>query len=123
LLLAFSVYSPQIGYCQSLNYLAGFFLLFLETEQEAFWMLVTTIHDFMPENMYDTTMEGAHLDQWVLMMFIEEKLPLVWEKFQGSMVPDKLPAISLVTSHWFLTLFINILPIETVLRIWDCFFV
>lgn len=112
LLLAFSVYSPQIGYCQSLNYLAGFFLLFLETEQEAFWMLVTTIHDFMPENMYDATMEGAHLDQRVLMLFIKEKLPLVWEKFQVPPMSNKLPPITLVTSHWFLTLFINILPIE-----------
>jgi hypothetical protein len=67
ILLAFSIHSPQIGYCQSLNYLAGFFLLFVDSEEEAFWMLVTTVHDFMPENVYDVTMEGANIDQSVLM--------------------------------------------------------
>ncbi|GES87436.1 growth hormone-regulated TBC protein 1 [Rhizophagus clarus] len=39
------------------------------------------------------------------------------EKLDGNM-----PTITLVTSHWFLTLYINILPIETLLRVWDCLF-
>ncbi|CAO3616387.1 unnamed protein product [Mucor fragilis] len=114
ILLAFSLHSPQIGYCQSLNYLAGFFLLFCKTEQEAFWMLVTTVHDFLPENMYDVTMEGANIDQYVLMMLVYEHIPEIWSKVSTS---------SDLTNHWFLTMFINILPIETVLRIWDCFFI
>ncbi|CAO3655507.1 unnamed protein product [Mucor hiemalis] len=121
ILLAFSIHSPQIGYCQSLNYLAGFFLLFLESEEEAFWMLLSTVHDYMPENMYDSTMEGANIDQAVLMMFIKERFPdFLWEKINND---DGSPPITLVTSHWFLTMFINILPVETVLRIWDCFFI
>ncbi|KAI8887929.1 TBC-domain-containing protein [Backusella circina FSU 941] len=127
-LLAFSIYSPHIGYCQSLNYLVGFFLLFLKEEKEAFWMLVITINDYFPEKMYDVTMDGANLDQTVLLMYIHEKMPSVWDKISNGksfweIEKDGLPPINLVTSHWFLTLFINILPIETVLRIWDCFFV
>ncbi|KAI9315336.1 rab-GTPase-TBC domain-containing protein [Dichotomocladium elegans] len=131
-LLAFSVYAPNIGYCQSLNYLAGFFLLFLEkeenTEEAAFWMLITTVHDYFPENMYDVTMEGAHIDQTVLMMMVYERLPAVWNKlgsgkcFWECVESEGLPSITLVTSHWFLTLFINILPVETVLRVWDCLY-
>lgn len=110
ILLAFSIHSPQIGYCQSLNYLAGFFLLFLESEEEAFWMLLSTVHDYMPENMYDSTMEGANIDQAVLMMFIKERFPdFLWEKINND---DGSPPITLVTSHWFLTMFINILPVE-----------
>ncbi|KAL7322289.1 hypothetical protein PS15p_211928 [Mucor circinelloides] len=130
ILLAFSLHSPQIGYCQSLNYLAGFFLLFCKTEQEAFWMLVTTVHDYLPENMYDVTMEGANIDQSVLMMLVYEHIPEIWNKISASSGcfwendnKKGLPPITLVTNHWFLTMFINILPIETVLRIWDCFFV
>lgn len=114
-LLAFSIHSPHIGYCQSLNYLAGFFLLFVEKEEEAFWMLVATMHDYMPENMYDMTMEGANMDQAVLLMFIKEK----FDKDLWKMLVDEdkghnggLPPITLVTNHWFLTMFINILPVE-----------
>ncbi|CEP14389.1 hypothetical protein [Parasitella parasitica] len=127
-LLAFSVYSPSIGYCQSLNFLAGFLLLIL-SEEEAFWMLVTIVHDIFPQNVFDTTMEGANIEQTVLMMMLYEKMPCVWTKMASKKCfweceqKEELPPITLLTSHWFLTLFINILPVETVLRIWDCFFV
>lgn len=129
ILLAFSIHSPHIGYCQSLNYLAGFFLLYMDKEEAAFWMLVTTVHDYLPNNMYDVTMEGANIDQSVLMMLVNEYLPDIWNKmsnkqcFRDYKSSYGLPPITLVTNHWFLTLFINILPVETVLRIWDCFFI
>jgi hypothetical protein len=126
-LTAFSLYSPNIGYCQSLNYVAGILLLFME-EEKAFWMLVTIIHDYLPENMYDVTMEGANADQAVLMILIMEKMPQIWNRLSGGFGWDvekldgNMPTITLVTSHWFLTLYINILPIETLLRVWDCLF-
>lgn len=82
-------------------------------------MLVTTVHDFMPENMYDATMEGANIDQSVLMMMLYEKMPRIWNKvthngrcfWEGDRM-EGLPPMTLVTNHWFLTMFINILPIE-----------
>ncbi|KAI8088906.1 rab-GTPase-TBC domain-containing protein, partial [Halteromyces radiatus] len=129
LLYAFSVYSPSIGYCQSLNYIAGLLLLFME-EEEAFWTFVVLIHDILPPNVYDTTMEGANIDQNVLMMLLSERCPRIWQRladgrsFWECEDPNGLglPTSSLVTSHWFLTLFINILPTESVLRVWDCLF-
>ncbi|KAG0055532.1 hypothetical protein BGZ83_008277 [Gryganskiella cystojenkinii] len=126
-LLAFSLHCPSIGYCQSLNYIAGLLLLFMNEEQ-SFWTLSVIIQNFLPEGMYDVTMEGANLDQAVLMTLIMERLPTVWAKFSGgatSVEMDEgpgLPTVTLVTSHWFLTLFINILPVESILRVWDCFF-
>ncbi|KAG0185798.1 hypothetical protein DFQ28_008759 [Apophysomyces sp. BC1034] len=126
-LLAFTLYSPDIGYCQSMNFLVGYFLLFV-TEAEAFWLLVATVHDHFPKSMFDQTMEGAHIDQAVLMMLVYEKMPGVWNRiasrrcFWECEQTDNLPPSTLVTSHWFLTLFVNILPIETVLRVWDCLY-
>ncbi|KAI8580125.1 hypothetical protein K450DRAFT_238282 [Umbelopsis ramanniana AG] len=129
-LYAFSVYCPHIGYCQSLNYIAGMLLLFMD-EERAFWTLVTIIQDILPDGIYDITMEGANIDQTVLMMFIWERLPHIWNKIssgKGFWECEKdvdgatMPTITLVTSHWFLTLFINILPTESVLRVWDCLF-
>ncbi|KAF9289982.1 hypothetical protein BGZ68_008183 [Mortierella alpina] len=126
-LLAFSLHCPTIGYCQSLNYIAGMLLLFMNEEQ-SFWTLSVIIQNFLPEGMYDVTMEGANIDQAVLMTLIMERLPGVWAKFSNgatSVDMDEgpgLPTVTLVTSHWFLTLFINILPVESILRVWDCFF-
>lgn len=83
--------------------------------------------------MYDVTMEGANIDQAVLMTLVMERLPGIWAKFSGgatSVEMDEgpgLPTVTLVTSHWFLTLFINILPVEVMIssfrRTWmlkDC---
>ncbi|KAG0234396.1 hypothetical protein BGX31_004573 [Mortierella sp. GBA43] len=126
-LLAFSLYCPSIGYCQSLNYIAGMLLLFMNEEQ-SFWTLAVITQNFLPEGMYDVTMEGANIDQAVLMTLVMERIPTLWSKFSNgatSVDMDEgpgLPTVTLVTSHWFLTLFINILPVESILRVWDCFF-
>ncbi|KAI8059933.1 rab-GTPase-TBC domain-containing protein [Gilbertella persicaria] len=128
-LLAFSLYSPAIGYCQSLNYIAGMLLLFM-TEEEAFWTFVVMITEILPPNIYDVTMEGANIDQNVLMILISERHPLLWNRLSDNksfweceeQESVGMPTCSLVTSHWFLTLFINILPVESVLRVWDCLF-
>lgn len=128
-LLAFSMHSPEIGYCQSFNFLAGLLILLLDSEEDAFWMMHTIVHDYFPEGMFDTKMVGANIEQTVLMMLVYEKLPGVWAKiasrkcFWECEQENNLPPITLVTNHWFMTLFINILPIETVLCVWDCFFV
>ncbi|KAI9012135.1 rab-GTPase-TBC domain-containing protein [Phycomyces nitens] len=128
LLSGFSVYSPSIGYCQSLNYIAGLLLLFMQ-EEEAFWTFVAVVQDILPPNIYDVTMEGANIDQTVLMMLLSERCPQIWHRvgdgksfWECEEAEVGMPTTSLVTSHWFLTMFINILPIESVLRVWDCFF-
>ncbi|KAI7903218.1 rab-GTPase-TBC domain-containing protein [Cokeromyces recurvatus] len=129
-LLAFSIYSPSIGYCQSLNYIAGMLLLFMNNEEEAFWTFVVLITDILPSSIYDVTMEGANIDQNVLMSLISERHPHLWNRISGGKTfweceeeaTVGMPTCSLVTSHWFLTLYINILPTESVLRVWDCLF-
>jgi hypothetical protein len=102
-------------------------LLLFHDEEKAFWMLVTIIEDILPDGIYDITMEGANIDQTVLMMFMWERLPHIWNKIssgKGFWECEKdvdgatMPTITLVTSHWFLTLFINILPTEVSMGIY-----
>jgi hypothetical protein len=120
-LSAFSVYCPSVGYCQSLNYLVGMLLLFLK-EEETFWCLVTIVQTTLPAGVYDVTMEGASIDQAVLMMLLYERMPQLWYKLTDKTFWEaeadgvSMPTITLVTSHWFLTLFINILPTEVKYR-------
>ncbi|KAI9244281.1 rab-GTPase-TBC domain-containing protein [Phascolomyces articulosus] len=129
ILSAFSLYAPEIGYCQSLNYIAGLLILFMD-EEDAFWTFVVLIQDILPPNIYDVTMEGANIDQTVLMMLLSERCPHIWNRMSSGKSfweceeadGNGMPTTTLVTSHWFLTLFINILPTESVLRVWDCIF-
>lgn len=118
ILMAFSIDCPHIGYCQSLNFIAGILLLVMENEEHAFWMLHVIVNDYLPEGMFDTVMEGVTIEQTVLMHLVYDKMPGVWNKFGNKKCfwecenADNLPTITLVTSHWFLTLYINILPVE-----------
>lgn len=126
-LQAFSIHNPNIGYCQSLNFLAGLLLIFLdEDEEKAFILLniVTTTH--LP-GTHAKVLE-ANVDVGVLMTCIKESMPAVWAKIddidegRGRISTNRLPTVSLATTAWFMSCFVGNLPIETVLRVWDSFF-
>ncbi|KAI8052507.1 rab-GTPase-TBC domain-containing protein [Syncephalis plumigaleata] len=120
-LTAFAVRCPSVGYCQSLNYVAGLFLLFM-SEEEAFWMLCTVVEQIMPEGMYGVKMEGVTVDQDVLMQLLEDRMPSIYYRLNRDEEEVGAPPITFVTSHWFLTLFVDVLPVECNLRVWDCLF-
>lgn len=125
---AFSIYNPKIGYCQSLNFLAGLLLLFMN-EEKSFWMLNIITRVYLP-GTHEVNLEGANVDLGVLMTSIKESMPAIWTKIAGELDgstidPSKsmrLPPITLCTTAWFMSCFIGTLPIETVLRVWDSFF-
>ena len=126
-LRAFALHNPRIGYCQSLNFLAGLLLLFLP-EEKCFWMLhiITTI--YLP-GTHEVSLEGANVDLWVLMVALRSTMPNIWAKVGSAGTPGddlignaRLPPISLCTTSWFMSLFIGTLPIESVLRVWDILF-
>ncbi|KAL1576637.1 hypothetical protein MG5_04040 [Candida albicans P57072] len=125
-LVAFAQHQPQIGYCQSLNFLAGLLLLFME-EEKAFWMLVILTERIIPK-VHSANLEGVHTDQGVLMLCVKEYIPQLWQvlgkNFDGETLSEdkilsRLPPVTLVTSSWFMSVFVGILPIETTLRLWD----
>ena len=126
-LQAFALHSPQVGYCQSLNFLTGLLLLFLP-EEKAFWMLHIITTDYLP-GTHEISLEGANVDLWVLMVTLKESMPGIWAKVgvggeedAGVVHGARLPPISLCTTSWFMSLFIGTLPIESVLRVWDVLF-
>lgn len=126
-LQAFAVHNPSIGYCQSLNFIAGLLLLFLdEDEEKAFVLLNVVTSEHLP-GTHGVALEGANIDIAVLMASIKESLPGVWAKLDDQSTPGiggpvRLPTVSLATTAWFMSLFVGTLPIESVLRVWDCLF-
>ncbi|KAJ2903319.1 GTPase activating protein [Zalerion maritima] len=138
---AFSIFNPKIGYCQSLNFIAGMLLLFVETEEQCFWLLNIITRIYLP-GTHDLSLEGSKVDLGVLMQSLQESMPLVWAKVGGDIEnenrggrfrrgtsrraaePDvnRLPPITLSMTAWFMSCFIGTLPIEPTLRVWDVFF-
>ncbi len=76
ILRAFALSHPHIGYCQSLNFLTGMLLLFLD-EEEAYWLLVTIVTTLLPPDYYSKSMVGVYVDQYVLASLVETHLPRV----------------------------------------------
>eukprot|EP00873_Tetraselmis_striata_P005860 jgi/Tetstr1/426124/TSEL_016452.t1 len=115
ILRAYSLRNPCVGYCQGMNFVAGTLLLFMD-EEDAFWCLTSIIENLMP-GYYSLAMMAPQVDQRVFHRLIAEHFPTLSMHFESLCVD---PAC--VTSHWFLCLFVNALPLETCLRVWDVLF-
>merc|ERR1719348_2921030 len=88
-------------------------LLFLK-EEYAFWTMATIVSDFLPSSYYSANLWGAQADQQVLRSLVSTYLPNI----------DKILSVhnielSLITLHWFLTLFSSVLHIKITVRVWD----
>ncbi|KAL6951001.1 hypothetical protein ACO0QE_000287 [Hanseniaspora vineae] len=86
-LYAFALYDQKIGYCQSMNFLAGLLLLFLD-EEKTFWMMVIITNEILP-NVHNRNLEGVNVDQGVLMLCIKEYLPELWCKINNTSQQDQ----------------------------------
>ena len=116
-LAAYSLHNPTIGYCQSMNFIAGMLVMFM-TEEEAFWLLCAMMEKaYLPADNYAHSMVGTRTDQLVFKSLVETELPALSRRLEASGVQ-----IQLVTVHWFLCAFVCTLPTESALRIWDWFF-
>eukprot|EP00002_Diphylleia_rotans_P033496 TRINITY_DN7129_c0_g1_i1.p1 TRINITY_DN7129_c0_g1~~TRINITY_DN7129_c0_g1_i1.p1 ORF type:complete len:998 (+),score=228.82 TRINITY_DN7129_c0_g1_i1:101-3094(+) len=116
ILVTYACIRPEVGYCQSMNYVVATLLLFM-SEEEAFWMLCHLIENLVAPDFYSTTLFGVNVEHRVLRALLQEKLPKVYAhllSLDASLEP--------ITMQWFLCLFVNVLPFETTMRIWDIFF-
>ncbi|OQS06072.1 hypothetical protein THRCLA_01868 [Thraustotheca clavata] len=111
----YSLRNPKVGYCQSMNFLAAVLLVYMG-EEEAFWVLACIIEDLVPE-YHTKSMLGSRVDQYVFQALVTQKLPHVAHHLNQLNVH-----LTPLTFKWFLCLFVNTLPLETTLRIWDVFF-
>ena len=115
-LLAFSIHNTEVGYCQSLNFLVGFLLIVFEQEQEekVFWALVATIEYKVHPQTYQRDLRGCHVEQRVLKELIDRKLPRL-----GAHLDRVHCDMVMLTTEWFMCLFLHCLPIEVAARVWD----
>ncbi|KAG1752948.1 rab-GTPase-TBC domain-containing protein [Suillus lakei] len=104
-LKAYSLYDPQVGYCQGLPFVVAVLLLNMPDE-EAFSLLVRLMHS------YD--LRGHFLPE----------MPKLQLRLFDRLIEELLPVLhciksSMFCSQWFLTLFSYRFPLEIVVRIYD----
>ncbi|KAL7614466.1 uncharacterized protein LOC111888306 [Lactuca sativa] len=112
LLTAYARHNPSVGYCQAMNFFAGLLLL-LMPEENAFWALMGILDDYF-EGYYSEEMIESQVDQLVFEELVRERFPKLVNHLDYLGVQ-----IAWVSGPWFLSLFMNMLPWESVLRVWD----
>ncbi|KAG7998721.1 hypothetical protein I3843_01G270600 [Carya illinoinensis] len=112
LLTAYARHNPSVGYCQAMNFFAGLLLL-LMPEENAFWALLGIIDDYF-DGYYSEEMIESQVDQLVFEELVRERFPKLVNHLDYLGVQ-----VAWVTGPWFLSIFMNMLPWESVLRVWD----
>jgi hypothetical protein len=115
-LTAYSWINPDVGYCQAMNIVVAALLIFM-SETQAFFLL-STLCDRLVPGYYSSTMYGTLLDQKVFESLVEKTMPILWEHLVKSDVQ-----LSVVSLPWFLSLYINSMPLVFAFRVLDVFFV
>lgn len=113
---AFAHQNIEVGYCQGLNYIAGLLLLATKDEESSFWLLKAIVEQILPQ-YYIVTMSGLLTDLNVLDELISKSEPTIHRHIQQVGMPWAIGC-----TKWFICLFSEVLPTETVFRIWDCLF-
>ncbi|KAH9893221.1 TBC-domain-containing protein [Cubamyces lactineus] len=114
-LQAYSFKNPETGYCQAMNILAAAILIYM-SEEQAFWLLEVICDRLLP-GYYSPSMHGTLLDQRVFESLVQRCLPIIHDHFTEVDVQ-----LSVASLPWFLSLFINSMPMVFAFRIIDCFF-
>ncbi|KAI8627937.1 TBC-domain-containing protein [Xylariaceae sp. FL1651] len=115
-LTAYSWINPEVGYCQAMNIVVAALLIYM-SEAQAFFLL-SALCDRLVPGYYSSTMYGTLLDQKVFESLVEKTMPILWEHLVKSDVQ-----LSVVSLPWFLSLYINSMPLVFAFRVLDVFFV
>ncbi len=115
-LTAYSWVDTDVGYCQAMNIVVAALLIYM-SESQAFFLL-SALCDRLVPGYYSTTMYGTLLDQKVFESLVERTMPILWDHLVKSDVQ-----LSVVSLPWFLSLYINSMPLVFAFRVLDVFFV
>lgn len=114
-LTAYSWTNEEVGYCQAMNIVVAALLIYT-SEAQAFCLLSTLCDRLLP-GYYSQTMYGTLLDQRVFESLVEKTMPILWDHLVKADIQ-----LSVVSLPWFLSLYINSMPLVFAFRVLDVFF-
>ena len=124
----------DIGYTQGLNFLVGFLLIVFrgesrtaaaslagtaaaeEAETRSFWVGACLLEGLLG-HLYSASMQGATIENDVLAELVETRMPALHAHLQHLGVP-----IQLLSTAWFMRVYIGLCPASTAARILDAVF-
>ncbi|KAK1939654.1 putative GTPase activator protein [Babesia divergens] len=115
ILVAYSNYHPEIGYCQGMNFVAGLLLLVSGFDElETYVGFVGLMNEL---GLADFYMPTFPLIQKYIQAFdtITQKM---WPGLHRHFQKEEISA-AVFLHQWFLTMFVVILPLRTVVTLWD----
>uniref|UniRef100_A0A1A9WIQ1 Rab-GAP TBC domain-containing protein n=1 Tax=Glossina brevipalpis TaxID=37001 RepID=A0A1A9WIQ1_9MUSC len=114
---AYSLYNPELGYCQGMACVAAVLLLYMQ-EEEAFWALNTLIVD-KKYAMHGLFIEGfPKLTR--LLEHHDRIMSKIMRKLHQHFIKHNVDAI-LYSIKWFFVVFVERIPFSLSLRVWDIF--
>ncbi|PPQ73760.1 hypothetical protein CVT26_011878 [Gymnopilus dilepis] len=117
-LVAYSRRNPSVGYCQGMNLITSTLLLVHADEEEAFWMLTAIVERILPEDFFSPSLLPSRACPLVLLDYVQEYTPKLHAHLTELGVD-----LAAICFSWFLSLFTDCLPVETLFRVWDVFLV
>eukprot|EP00658_Telonema_sp_P-2_P054831 TRINITY_DN4360_c0_g1_i4.p1 TRINITY_DN4360_c0_g1~~TRINITY_DN4360_c0_g1_i4.p1 ORF type:complete len:848 (-),score=247.34 TRINITY_DN4360_c0_g1_i4:342-2885(-) len=112
-LLAYALHNMSVGYCQGMNVLCSMLLLIM-TEEDAFFMLKIIVERILP-SYFGQGLSGLTTDMSIIEAMMEDRSSELIEHLNTIGMP-----MHVVTTRWLLCIFVNAMPSEGALRIWDC---
>ncbi|XP_047736203.1 uncharacterized protein LOC108677625 [Hyalella azteca] len=119
MLVAYSVYNQEVGYCQGMSQIAALLLMYMD-EEDAFWALSA----LMADTKY--SMHGFFIPGFPKLLRFQElhnkilatKLPNLNKHLQRNCIDA-----GLYTLKWFFQCFLDRVPFPLCLRLWDVYLV
>lgn len=116
-LVAYSIYNSEIGYCQGMSHIAALLLMYMN-EEDSFWSLSTlmssdkhAMHGFFIPGFPKLRRFSSHHDRIICKL-----LPKVYKRFKEFQIDS-----TLYTLKWFFQCFLDKVPFTLTLRLWDNF--
>ncbi|KAF8344718.1 GTPase activating rab protein [Amanita rubescens] len=117
-LTAYSRRNPAVGYCQGMNLVTSTLLLVFADEEDAFWTLAAIVERILPEDFFSPSLLPSRACPLVLLDYVQEYAPKLYLHLNELDVD-----IAAICFSWFLSLFTDCLPVETLFRVWDIFLI
>lgn len=103
ILNAYSNVDPDVGYTQGMNFIAGFFLIFL-SEEDAFWCFYSILNltSFPHRYFFKTGFPKLRVMYFIVRKLVKERFPEVAKALEQTS-----ESYFLFTPQWFLTCFLS----------------
>ncbi|RLO13067.1 hypothetical protein DYB28_004549 [Aphanomyces astaci] len=116
-LRAYSVYDPNVGYCQGMGFISALFLSYMPEEQ-TFWHVVACLNQkkYGMADMYRPGMPRVMEIMWTFDQSMKQYLPKLADHLDAEGLHPTMYA-----TQWFVTLYSYSFPFEFVTRVWDIY--